>query len=64
LIIPLNIYAKEILNKYKNHFADKPLPSGITLQKNNEYLKELGKMAGLNESIWIAVGNFMKACST
>lgn len=52
LIIELNNHSKAILDKYKDvHFEyDKVLPV-ITNQKINEYLKELGELAEINEPI-------------
>jgi integrase len=50
LKIPLNEYAKEILDKHKND--KKPLPS-ISSQKTNQHLKELRKLAGIDEPIKI-----------
>ncbi len=52
LIIELNKYSKAILDKYKDiHFEnDKALPV-ISNQKMNDYLKELGKLAGIDEPI-------------
>jgi len=44
--VPLNGFALAILDKHKD--ALKPLPI-ISNQKTNEYLKELGKLAGINE---------------
>lgn len=48
--VQLNNYARAVLEKY----SDVPLPAGkalpvITNQKMNEYLKELGKLAGLDD---------------
>ncbi len=51
--IPLNDFAKEILRKYKAKLKDKPLPTGLTNQKTNEYLKEIGELAKINEVIRI-----------
>ena len=51
LKIPLNQYAKEILSKYVGYYHDKPLPTGITNQKTNEYLKEIGQFAELDDQI-------------
>lgn len=52
LIIELNNHSKAILEKYKDiHFADyKALPV-ISNQKMNDYLKELGELAGINDPI-------------
>lgn len=52
LTIDFNKYSQEILDKYKEyHFEnDKALPV-ISNQKMNDYLKELGKLAGINEPI-------------
>ncbi len=41
--VPLHWRVESILNKYDNH-----LPRAITNQKMNDYLKELGKLAGIN----------------
>ncbi len=48
--VPLISYAIEILNKYKKD--DKPLPT-ISMQKQNEYLKELGELVS-KDNIGIA----------
>lgn len=50
LKVELNKYSKAILDKYKDvpFEKDKALPV-ITNQKMNEYLKELGKLAGFTE---------------
>lgn len=44
LYIPLNNYAKEIIDKYKDLPTGKALPV-ISNQKMNEYLKDLGELA-------------------
>jgi integrase len=46
VIIPLNRYIKKILNKYGGN-----PPAAYTNQKMNEYLKELGQLAGIDEDI-------------
>ena len=51
LRIPLNVYAKGILAKYVG--KDQVLPPSITNQKTNLYLKELGKLAEINDTIEI-----------
>jgi len=50
LTVPLNKYSLTILNKYKEN--KKPLPV-ISNQRLNEYLKELCKLAEINDSIEI-----------
>ncbi|PSL03874.1 site-specific integrase [Cecembia rubra] len=50
LMVPLNKYAYEILEKYKE--MEMPLPV-ISNQKMNDYLKDLGKLAEINEPIEI-----------
>ena len=50
LTIPLNNFAKSILSKYAGRYA--PLPV-ISNQKMNEYLKELCKLAEINEPVEI-----------
>ncbi|PSR54058.1 hypothetical protein AHMF7605_11270 [Adhaeribacter arboris] len=44
--VPLNSFALSILNKYQ--LALRPLPV-MSNQKTNEYLKELGKLVGIDE---------------
>lgn len=51
--IPLNDFSKAILNRYKNKFNTKPLPTGLTNQKTNEYLKEVAELCKLNELVRI-----------
>lgn len=50
LTIPLSFYSSQIIEKYKDHL--KPLPI-ISNQKTNDYLKELCKMAEINEPVEI-----------
>ncbi|KAA9038451.1 site-specific integrase [Ginsengibacter hankyongi] len=50
VIIPLHKFVKNIIKKYKGH-----LPSVITNQKMNQYLKEIGELAEINETIKIAI---------
>ncbi|MCB9231277.1 MAG: site-specific integrase [Bacteroidia bacterium] len=50
IIVPLLPQALEILAKYANQ--DRPLPV-ISNQKTNDYLKELGKIAGINSPVTI-----------
>ncbi|GAC1314656.1 MAG: site-specific integrase [Mucilaginibacter sp.] len=48
LRIPLNVYSKELLNRNGGR-----LPKLFSNQKTNDYLKELGELAELTESIQI-----------
>jgi integrase len=48
LYIELNDYSTALLKKYENLLAEKALPV-ISNQKMNDYLKELGKLAGIDE---------------
>ncbi|GIJ92817.1 integrase [Capnocytophaga stomatis] len=52
LKIELNEHSKKILKKYENYIdiKDKALPV-ISNQRMNEYIKELGELAGINEPI-------------
>lgn len=47
--VPVNQILREILNKYNGI-----PPKGLSNQKMNEYLKELGELAGLNQSVVIS----------
>ena len=52
LIIDLNNHTKAILNKYKDErFPNNKALPVISNQKYNEYLKELGELVGLDESL-------------
>ncbi len=52
LIIELNAYSLEILEKYKDfHFENNKVLPVISNQKMNDYLKELAELAGINEPI-------------
>jgi integrase len=51
LTIPLNSFAKEILGKYEDT-ADTCLPK-MSIQKLNDYLKEVGKFANLNSPLTV-----------
>ena len=50
VVIPLHKFVKEILAKYKGQ-----LPPVISNQKMNKYLKEIGEIAGIDETISIAI---------
>ncbi len=52
VIIPIHDMVSEIMEKYKD-LNDNSLPPSLSNQKMNEYLKEIGKMAGLLERIKI-----------
>ena len=52
LYIPLNNYAKAILEKYKGLYTGKALPV-ISIQKMNDYLKELGEEAEFFSNVTI-----------
>lgn len=52
LKIDLNTYSREILEKYKDcHLKENKALPVMSNQKMNDYLKELGELAGLNETI-------------
>ena len=48
--IPLSKKAKGILGKYNQHDEEKALPV-LSLQKMNDYLKEICFLAGFNQSV-------------
>ncbi|MES2649623.1 MAG: phage integrase SAM-like domain-containing protein [Bacteroidota bacterium] len=51
--VPLNDYAKTLLFKYNHFEGDKALPA-ISNQKQNEYIKQVMDIAGINEMVSIA----------
>lgn len=51
IVIPLHPCVKMIMDKYKE--CPNNLPPSITNQKMNDYLKEIGKLAGFEEKIII-----------
>ena len=48
--VPLVDFAQSILEKYKNSLEINPLPV-VSAQKYNEYLKEIGRRAELNDQV-------------
>ncbi len=50
VVIPIHKYVTETLAKYKGN-----LPTVISNQKMNKYLKEIGEIAGIDETIKIAI---------
>ena len=53
VIIPIHWMVSDIMKRYKDDFENS-LPPSLSNQKMNEYLKEIGKMAGLLERINIS----------
>nr|WP_221260044.1 site-specific integrase [Flavobacterium okayamense] len=52
LLIDLNNYSREILDKYKDiHFEDDRALPVISNQKMNDYIKELAELAGIDEPV-------------
>ena len=49
--VPLNNYAKAILNKYHLKIPNRPIPKSISNQKTNQYLKEISRLAGIDDPI-------------
>ena len=58
--VPLNFLAKEILSQHDSNSSLRPLPTGISNQKTNEYLKEIGELAKLNDPITLEKYNGSK----
>jgi integrase len=50
VVIPLHPFVREIMAKY-----DGNIPEPISNQKMNDYLKEIGQLAGLNELIEVTI---------
>jgi site-specific recombinase XerD len=53
LIVPLNMFAKEIIEKYKGRFIDRPLPPAISNQKTNDYIKDIAEIAEVTDFMLI-----------
>jgi integrase len=51
LRIPLNVFAKEILKKYRNQTSERPFPNVISNQKTNDYIKDIAEVAEINDII-------------
>jgi integrase len=49
LFVPLSSFAKEILDKYKGKFENRPLPPILSNQKTNQYLKHIAEIVGIDE---------------
>ncbi len=50
VVIPFHPIVRDIMKKYEGRYPNN-LPPAYTNQKMNDYLKEIGKLAGLNENI-------------
>jgi site-specific recombinase XerD len=53
LTIPLNQFALKIIERNKGRYENKILPPCFSLQKTNQYLKVLGRVAELNHLIHV-----------
>ena len=53
LYIPLNSFAKEIIEKYQGKFETRPIPPTFSNQKSNEYIKDVAELAGIRENMII-----------
>jgi integrase len=49
LYIPINVFAREILNKYKGVYKDRPLPPPFANQVINRYIKDVAKKAEIDD---------------
>lgn len=47
LFVPINVFAREILDKYRNKYPDSPLPPPFANHTINGYIKEAAKIAGI-----------------
>lgn len=63
VVIPIHKMVKEIMNKYALDY-DNSLPPSISNQKMNEYLKEIGRKANLNEKILTSMRRQGKTVTT
>jgi integrase len=53
LFVPLNRFAKEIIEKYRGKYEGRPLPPTISNQKTNNYIKDVAELAGIDEQVII-----------
>jgi integrase len=51
IVVPLNNYSKEIIERNKGKFIDRPIPPCYSLQKMNVYLKDIGRLAELKDQV-------------
>ena len=49
LFVPINVFVKEILDKYRNKYPDSPLPPPFANHTINAYIKEAAKIAGIDD---------------
>lgn len=63
VMIPIHWTVEAMMKKYKKDFANS-LPPANSNQKMNEYLKELGRLAGLNEKILTTMSKGGKRVTT
>ena len=50
VVIPIHPFVRKIMTKYKKHYSNS-LPPALSNQITNDYLKDIGKIAKLNENI-------------
>lgn len=53
LFVPINVFVKEILDKYKGKYADSPLPPVFANHTINAYIKECASIAGIKEETMV-----------
>jgi site-specific recombinase XerD len=53
IAVPLNQYALELLERNKGKYDNRPLPPCFSMQKTNKYLKDIGKLAELDNEVHI-----------
>jgi integrase len=53
LFVPLNAFAKEIIEKYKGQFDSRPIPPTLSNQKSNDNIKDIAEIAGVTETLII-----------
>lgn len=49
LYVPINVFAREILNKYKGVYQGRPLPPPFANQVINRYIKDVAKKAKIDD---------------
>ncbi len=63
VMIPIHWTVEAIMKKYKKNFVNS-LPSANSNQKMNEYLKEIGRLAGLTEKVQTTINKGGKRITT
>jgi site-specific recombinase XerD len=53
IAVPLNQFALQLIERNKGKYENRPLPPCFSMQKTNDYLKDLSRLAEMNDPVHI-----------